>query len=100
MVALSYFELVEGIFWPTLALALYAVLRRNRPKPVPNAIPIPEATAIAVLLLYPILGYATAVCGAGIISPPLRRPGLLRLRPRLRHAHAEPLRPPTAAPRK
>ncbi len=65
MIWLSYFELVEGVFWPVLLLTLYTVWRRGVPWPLPR----PETVALGLLLLYPFLGFAIAVMGAGIISP-------------------------------
>jgi hypothetical protein len=65
MVALSYLELVEGVFWPVLGMALWMLWRR-RPAAL---IPTPELAAVAVFLLYPILGFAIAIGGAGMISP-------------------------------
>ena len=65
MIALSYFELVEGVFWPVLLLAIYAVWKRR----AGWALPVPESLALAVLLLYPVIGFAVAVGGAGMISP-------------------------------
>lgn len=65
MVARSYLELVESIFWPVLGMALWKLWKR-RPA---DLIPAPELAAVAVFLLYPILGYAIAIGGAGMISP-------------------------------
>lgn len=65
MISLSYVELVEGILWPTLAVALFALFRRSRTL----GIPAPARAALLTLLLYPFLGYAVAIGGAGMISP-------------------------------
>jgi len=80
MIVSSYLELVEGVFWPVLGLALYAVWKARRaraPQPAatypgsaPSAPPRPyESAALLVLLLYPILGYLIALGGHGMISP-------------------------------
>ncbi len=65
MVGSSYVELVEAIFWPTLLLAGYALRKRL----VRFCVPRPEFVAIAVLLLYPLLGYLLAAAGSAMISP-------------------------------
>ena len=65
MVAVSYLELVEGIFWPVLALALFMVWKRRERW----TLPLPESLALGVLLLYPVLGFIIATAGAGMISP-------------------------------
>lgn len=65
MIAMSYLELVEGIFWPVLGLAIFVLLKRRGPWAIPRA----EAAAVGVLLVYPLLGFAIAVGGAGMISP-------------------------------
>ncbi len=65
MVGWSYVELVEGVFWPVLALGLWAAWKRLRPEGIAPA----EMAAVGVLLVYPVLGYAIAVSGAGMISP-------------------------------
>jgi hypothetical protein len=65
MIAMSYLELVEAIFWPVLGLGIYAVWKRGGAWGVPRA----EAAAVGVLLIYPFIGYAVAVGGAGLISP-------------------------------
>jgi Dolichyl-phosphate-mannose-protein mannosyltransferase len=70
MILWSYLELVEGIFWPVLALAIifaYRKLKRPNPSPeIPNA---PEVAALWTLILYPFLGFLIAIAGAGMISP-------------------------------
>jgi hypothetical protein len=66
----SYLELVEGVFWPVLGLALYAAWKHwKRPSSKPATLQPYELAAIAVLLLYPILGYVVALVGHGMISP-------------------------------
>jgi hypothetical protein len=65
MLVWSYLELVEGIFWPVLALASFAAWKRRGAWPIPP----PEMAAVGVLLVYPFLGYAIALGGAGLISP-------------------------------
>ncbi len=74
----SYFELVEGIFWPVLGFALYAAWKRRRRVTFSelssvscagNPVRPYEAVAIAVVLLYPVLGFWVAAGGAGMISP-------------------------------
>jgi hypothetical protein len=97
MVGLSYFELVEGPLWPVLFLALFLLIRRarsseRRPPLLPDGVedargissPLvrstlsnrtphpsitPELVALLTLLAYPLLGYAIALAGAGMISP-------------------------------
>ncbi len=65
MVVSSYLELVEAIFWPTALLAVYALRKRL----VRFRVPRPEFVAVAVLLLYPVLGYLLAAAGSAMISP-------------------------------
>jgi len=94
MVLDSYIVLVEGIFWPVLALAIHAAWRGPRAaaraaagergahgavlEPHRAGVLYPhqaralqphEAAALAVLILYPILGFAVAAGGAGMVSP-------------------------------
>lgn len=71
MIAMSYLELVEGIFWPVLGLAIWAWWRRRKTHVEPTAVPPtkPEMAALIILLAYPFLGFAIAVAGAGMISP-------------------------------
>jgi Dolichyl-phosphate-mannose-protein mannosyltransferase len=75
MVFDSYFELVEGIFWPVLGFALYFVWMKFQNSPFPAAsrkkkpVQPHEAAALAVLLFYPVLGLCIAACGAGMVSP-------------------------------
>ena len=90
MIADSYFELVEGVFWPVLGLALYAAWRRFRhpiatasaggpsfQRPLLNgwvastspSLQPHETAALAVLLAYPLLGFRIALLGHGMISP-------------------------------
>ena len=66
MIPLTYLELVEGIFWPVLALALYTLSRKPA---LPPPLPRPETAALATLILYPFLGFLLAIAGAGMISP-------------------------------
>ena len=61
----SYLLLVEGVTWPVLGLAAFAFLRRRGRKPL---LTDAEWVALGVLLAYPVLGYAVARGGAGIIS--------------------------------
>jgi len=72
MLAMSYLELVEGIFWPVLALGICAIWKR-RQKPNTEGAEVTqrraEMAAVGVLLVYPFLGFAIAVGGAGMISP-------------------------------
>lgn len=67
MVAWSYLGLVEGIFWPVLGLGVWAVWRRQ--KAISLGILRAETAALGVVLIYPFLGFAIAVCGARMISP-------------------------------
>jgi hypothetical protein len=70
VVTSSYFELVEGVFWPVLGLAFYAGWKQwKRPSNKPATLQPYELAAITVLLLYPILGYLVALLGHGMISP-------------------------------
>ena len=77
MIAESYLVLVEGILWPVLGLALYAAWKRfRRPaaspdpsSPAGRALQPHETAALAVLLLYPILGFLIALLGHAMISP-------------------------------
>ncbi|HEX3571002.1 MAG TPA: glycosyltransferase family 39 protein [Acidobacteriaceae bacterium] len=70
MLSDSYLVLVEGLFWPVFGLAVYTIWkRRTSTAPHTTRLAPHELTALAVLLLYPILGYALAVLGHGIISP-------------------------------
>jgi len=77
MIFESYIVLVEGVFWPVLGLALYALWNRRRSAhpldsseaPPVSVTPRPyEAAALGVLLLYPILGFAVALAGHAMIS--------------------------------
>lgn len=65
MIGLSYVELVEGVFWPLMALAFFAIWKQP---PVWRRISC-EMLALGVLMLYPLLGFAIALGGAGMISP-------------------------------
>lgn len=67
MLAMSYVELVEGIFWPVLVLGIWAVLKRKTLSGIPQK--HSEMAAVGVLLIYPFLGFAIAIGGAGMISP-------------------------------
>jgi hypothetical protein len=75
MIAESYLELVEGLFWPVLGLGAYAAWRFWRPRShgsrgeSSGAIGLHEIAAVGVLLAYPVLGFAIAAGGAGMISP-------------------------------
>jgi hypothetical protein len=77
MVLDSYIELVEGVFWPVLGFALYIAWKKVQvpPSPFPAAsrrkppVQTHEAIALAVLILYPVLGFLIAAGGAGMISP-------------------------------
>ena len=72
MIAMSYLELVEGIFWPVLGLAIW-VAWRGRKKVSTEDTKVSqskaEMAAVGVVLVYPFLGFAIAVSGAGMISP-------------------------------
>ncbi len=70
MIGMSYLALVEGILWPVLALAIYLVWTQRKASlsGLPG-VPRAEAVALAVLLLYPVIGLLIAVGGAGMISP-------------------------------
>ncbi len=71
MVAETYLVLVEGILWPVLGVALYAIWRHFK-RPTESAAPElqpHESAALAVLLLYPILGFVVALSGHAMISP-------------------------------
>ncbi len=65
MVALSYLELVEGVFWLVLLLAGWALWKRRSAWPVAG----PETVALVTFLLYPVIGFLVAIGGAGMISP-------------------------------
>ena len=65
MVALSYLELVEGVFWLVLLLAGIAFWKCRRGWPVAR----PETVAVILFLLYPGIGFVVAIGGAGMISP-------------------------------
>jgi Dolichyl-phosphate-mannose-protein mannosyltransferase len=67
----SYIELVEGVFWPVLGLALYAAWKRKaaRMSATEGLIQPYEAAAFVSLILYPIVGFLIAASGAGMISP-------------------------------
>ena len=62
----SYLILVEGVVWPVLALGGFVAWRRRDAR---RLLPDAERVALGVLLAYPLLGYAVARGGAGIISP-------------------------------
>ncbi|MDE1155717.1 MAG: glycosyltransferase family 39 protein [Acidobacteriaceae bacterium] len=65
----SYFLLVEGVFWPVAFLALwYGVIRKKATTRSEALTPVALRVALAVLLLYPLLGFAIAYGGAGMIS--------------------------------
>jgi hypothetical protein len=66
MVGMSYLELVEGILWPGVAMAGFVWWKRRG---AAWGLRASEATSLWVLLAYPILGFAIAVGGAGMISP-------------------------------
>ncbi|MGD0796442.1 MAG: glycosyltransferase family 39 protein [Acidobacteriaceae bacterium] len=80
MIAESYLVLVEGVFWPVLALALYAAWTHWRHRKQPTlrdpqpasasgrALQPHETAALLALLAYPFLGYLLASAGGGIIS--------------------------------
>jgi SAM-dependent methyltransferase len=77
MVADSYLVLVEGVFWPVLALALFAAWKSwKRPAPRDphktlasnRSLQPHEVAALAVLILYPVLGFSIAAAGGGMIS--------------------------------
>jgi hypothetical protein len=71
MVAMSYLELVEGIFWPVLGLAVFAWWKERKANTEGTEVSRSKAemAAVGVLLVYPFLGFAIAVGGAGMISP-------------------------------
>ncbi len=72
MLGMSYLELVEGIFWPVLGLGIWAIWRAKEKTNTEGAEVSrrnTEMAAVVVLLVYPFLGYAIAVGGAGMISP-------------------------------
>jgi hypothetical protein len=73
MISSSYLELVEGVFWPVLGLALYSAWRHRRARTGEprqgSSLQPHESIALVVLLLYPILGYLIALAGHGMISP-------------------------------
>jgi hypothetical protein len=74
MIVDSYLVLVEGVFWPVLGLAMVVVWKRResghptKSQSSGSALKPYEATALGVLLLYPILGFAVALSGGGMIS--------------------------------
>lgn len=68
----TYFELVEGVFWPVLGLAVYAAWRQWRRQSASAAasrIQAHEVAALVTLLLSPVLGYLVASASHGMISP-------------------------------
>jgi len=71
MISDSYLVLVEGILWPVLGLVAYAVWRRNttRERALEWGFPVWERMAVVVLLAYPVLAFAVALAGAGMVSP-------------------------------
>jgi len=78
MVGWSYLELVEGILWPVLGLGIYWLWKRRQEISTEVTevaqrgtarMPRGEVAALGVLLIYPFLGFAIAVGGAGMISP-------------------------------
>jgi hypothetical protein len=70
MIAWSYLELVEGVFWVVAGLGVWVLYRR---KTHTGGTEVPqrhtEMAAVGVLLGYPVIGFAIAVCGAGMVSP-------------------------------
>jgi hypothetical protein len=65
MIALSYLELVEGLFWPVLGLGIFVAWNRFGDWGMQKA----ERAAVVVLFIYPFLGFAIAVGGAGMVAP-------------------------------
>ena len=65
VVALSYLELVEGVFWLVLLVGAFAIWKRRGAWPVARS----ETVAMVILLLYPLIGFLIAIGGAGMISP-------------------------------
>jgi hypothetical protein len=76
MLAESYFELVEGVFWPVLGFGLFAAWRhwrrptRHVKQSSPGSALQPhQIAAVSVLIFYPVLGLLVAAAGAGMVSP-------------------------------
>jgi hypothetical protein len=70
MISDSYLVIVEGILWPVLGLLAYAVWQssRGRRRTREAALSAWERTAVMVLLAYPVLAFAIALAGAGMVS--------------------------------
>jgi hypothetical protein len=70
MIGWSYLELVEGVFWPVLGLGLWVWWRgKISTEGTKVTQRKAEMAAVGVLLVYPVIGFAVAVGGAGMISP-------------------------------
>jgi len=71
MVSDSYLVIVEGVLWPVLGLAVFAVwqVRPGRIQKPRSAFPVWERTAMWVLIGYPIIALLIAEGGAGMVSP-------------------------------
>lgn len=71
MVSDSYLVIVEGIFWPVLGFAAFALwsARAGRMRKPRSAFPVWEQVAAGVLVAYPVIAFLIALCGAGMVSP-------------------------------
>jgi hypothetical protein len=71
MISDSYLVIVEGILWPVVGLAIFA-LWRDRPgriKKPRSMFPVWERAAMWGLIAYPVIALLIAVFGAGMVSP-------------------------------
>jgi hypothetical protein len=71
MISDSYLVIVEGILWPVLGLALFAWWRSRRiPASTRTRTEVsPEATAVYVLISYPLLAFLVGLATSGMVSP-------------------------------
>jgi hypothetical protein len=71
MVSDTYLVIVEGILWPVVGIAAFALWnarpgRIQRPR---SAFPVWELTAVGVMIGYPVIAFLIALGGAGMVSP-------------------------------
>ncbi len=71
VIADSYLEMVEVILWPALAICAAGVVIAfsGRKKPSKEILPVHEAVATFVLMLYPVIAYLIAHIRGGMMSP-------------------------------